>query len=299
MDTSTETPFYCNFTLIEIVNYQLQTRSDTYNYYYIIVCIFCSISIVLNLHVILPFIFERDLRKRHHILIGSLALSDCLFAVTILISTAGGNLKPNTRMLLSIIGVAAAIISLQTLVAIAIERLFVIVLYPFDKNVNSPKRLFAVASMIWILSFTFTLLMNYLGNQKTLDNSLGIWNLLILLVLHVVYFIIYKSVARHEKKMASSRSRGFFVSKSLLKTFSIINGSCAVCWLPIDILRILDIFFDLSCKEEFYIDLYLIGFSLAVVYPVINPLVYGWRLKDLREATHRRMLRLCNMCRGG
>ncbi|XP_033124155.1 sphingosine 1-phosphate receptor 2-like [Anneissia japonica] len=297
MDTSTETPLYCNFTWIEMVNYQLQTRSDTYNHYYIIICIFCSISIVLNLHVILSFIFEKDLRKRHHIFIGSLALSDCLFSVTILISTAGGNLQPNTRKLLCTIAVAAAIISLQTLVAIAIERLFVIVLYPFDKDVNSPKRLFAGASMIWILSFTFTLLMNYFGNQKKLDNILGIWNLSILLVLHVVYFIIYKSVARHEKKMAPSRSHVEYVSKRLLKTFSIVSGSCAVCWLPIDILKLR--IFDLSCKEEFYIDLYLFGFSLAVVYSVINPLVYGWRIKDLREATHRRMLRLCNMCRRG
>ncbi|XP_071940965.1 adrenocorticotropic hormone receptor-like [Antedon mediterranea] len=294
MESNETGSFLCNYSLSGIY-YQI-LGADEYHVNKVLFQITCVIAVLLNVFVILQFIVEKELRKRSHIFTCSLALSDGLFAVFFLISVKIKNASTTSSIIVATVGISASLVSLFTLLAIAVERLLVIVLFPFNPNVNSARKIFFILALIWLFSFIFIGLLFAFGHLYEMETFLTIFKICLIHILHSIYFMIYRYVAKQDKKMEAHRFRGSLQSntnvsttRKLLKTFSIIISSYALCWLPINVTTLLDIFLNISCTSEIYIDVYAIAFNFAALYAVINPLVYGWRNKDIRKSVKKRL----------
>ncbi|XP_071948892.1 melanocortin receptor 4-like [Antedon mediterranea] len=288
----------CDYTLKDILLFTFKTE-ERYLYCVVITYVLSILSLLLNIYMVYTFATEQTLHKRHYLFTVSLAITDAIFALTSLVSVSVGQSVGQTgTLILSVVRTSSVMASFQTLEGIAVERLFVIVLYPLDKNINSPKRILSGIAVIWGVSAVVAGCLHFINEFDILSVIVPIWNLTILIVVTITYAVIYRAIFKHEKKISAHRSQELQLSKKLLKTFSIIICTCTVCWLPADILSIVDLILkDDYCTYDYFVDVHAMEYNLALAYSFINPLVYGLGILELRTLNKKRMESMCSGCR--
>ena len=281
----------CNYTLVQLVVYEVD-KNDKYTSTLVVLSVIWTVIALLNFGSVLIFASEKTLRKRHHIFLGSLAVSECIYVVTAIISILYRDPEPSIRQALYSIICASHVVSFETVLAIAIERLLVIVIFPFKKDLNSPKKLFTTCAVLWILSYT-TVGMVFISADNMLfefEFIIAIYNIAVVVLVSATYCVIYISVCRHETQM-DIVPQELRLSKRLLKTFAIVVGVFAISWLPIEIVGILDYSFKFRCENIIIVDIYITCFILSLTHSLATPIVYGWRIEDFRKAVFKRIFR--------
>ncbi|XP_033106763.1 G-protein coupled receptor GRL101-like [Anneissia japonica] len=285
----------CNTSLIDRFLIQL-TFNNKYNYTAILAYISCILSIALNVSIFVIVVSDKTLRKKgNNVFTGSLALSDSFFSVAVIVLVSICRAEREMMFLYTFtVCLTFAGISIQTIGVVAIERLLVVVIFPFKRNINTPKKMLFVCFCIWGFSISFACALLITHKEDEFGFIMSIWDVVIFVNVYVSYAVIYLVVKNHDKKVSKFRTQEFNTSKKLLKTFSIIIFTCTVCWMPIITLTVLDYFDKLDCNKTIYPHIFNISFILALAYSIANPIVYGLRINELRNAIDERFISLRN-----
>ncbi|XP_071959786.1 uncharacterized protein [Antedon mediterranea] len=270
----------CNVTLADdlsdkLVNTKHKTISVT----------LAVTSFLLNASMVLIIVTEKALRKRN-IFQVSLALSDICFAVCVFLLSYIGKFESEVFC----ICITFAVISIQAIGAVAVERFVVLVVFKFKKRAVATKSQIATCICIWFISLGTTSIFFIAGHTDHLSFVLSILDLIILATVYISYIIIYLSIKKHIRKMSNCTSAAK-KSKKLILTFSLIIVTCTICWFPLIVHTIVEHLGVNQCKRNVSIPGF---FILALCYSIFNPIVYGLGINEIQIVIKERAMKLYN-----
>ncbi|XP_062452209.1 sphingosine 1-phosphate receptor 4 isoform X2 [Rhea pennata] len=275
-----------------------------------IICVIVSCFIILeNLLVLLAIL--RCLRARRWVYscIASITVSDLLAGIAYLsnVFLSGKKtfqLSPQLWFLREGILFIALAASTFSLLVTAIERYSAMVRPIAENEASKTLRLRGLIISCWLLALVIGLLpllgWNCLCNFNACSALLPLYSKnyilfsvvmfsIILLGIVGLYVSIYQLVQASSKQISSRHSRKR--SLHLLKTVLMILGVFIICWSPLFILLLFDVFCETqTCRHLHSLDWTL---GLAILNSAINPVIYSFRS---REVCHAMKSLLCCCC---
>ena len=260
----------------------------------IILTIFtCPLTVLLNILVILAVKKRPRLQSKPNILLACLAATDAFIGLTLLpafilfetFKLFGDESMAQTLRLhfLDRATVTGIVNSLLHLMLVTFERLVAIkftIHYPFiitEKNIKICVSVFwAIAMSTWGLRY----ITSYVGlfSLTTVLPSCVIF-------ITISYVILYRETLRHKKRIKTQlinrqeRER-FLKEKKAFKTTVLVVGALVLCFIPA-ILLMLSIVYRLPlAKSEHFSDW---ARTFAMLNSLLNPLIYFWREKEMRN----------------
>ena len=210
---------------------------------------------------------------------------------------------------LALIRIALFVAELN-LLAIAVNRLMALSITPpsrYDAIVTRC-HLLVVCVLLWLVSAAIYVPSTYVYSQVVVRLIRPLITLSVLAVTAVLYYIIFRKIARYHPPLASIpatkddaevTSTRLRQTRRLMITFAIILGTSLVCWLPFCIANFY-IYFSGKYygrhSEEFKI-FYTACAVLLMVNAAINPFIYWWRIQEFKEGLKRLLCCACNLCR--
>ena len=272
-------------------------------------CLMSVLTIIGNGLVIITVYRTASLHSPSNILIAGLALSDfgtglitqpSHFIEFIAASGRGHSCMVNTAFLvLNISGWLFTMLSLYTLTCIAIERYFAIVFHLRYNEKVTVKRTVIVLLLAWVLIPLASTLISF----KTLDappkllftNAIFIIvGLTITSLCHVKVFLVARRHFGqiHNQLRGKSLEHNLAISTARYRrnfyTVLLIVGACMACYLPYSVAVLAGF-----RQRRRIILLTLVAGSNSA----LNPLIYFWRIKELRDATKRFVNKLFTCCK--
>lgn len=201
-----------------------------------------------------------------------------------------------TRILTESLGYITAGTSVLTMTGIAIERYLALYLHLRYKEIITTKRILIAASLIWIAFISLAASRFWIANDSFFNNVSIPLILSSLIFTFLAYAKVLKHVRRHESQIMEEQSVNAShpafgpvnyrmskikrYKKSTL-TMVYIVGIFILCYIPF-----------LSVKIVHKIDGYTVGVKTAYLYAStvvflnssFNPVVYCWRITDIRMA---------------
>lgn len=200
-------------------------------------------------------------------------------------------------MVLNISGWLFTILSLLTLTFIAIERYCAVVFHLRFNEIVTVKRTMISLSSAWIIIFSVSLLT---ASKKIVGRHLlfahGVVILIGILITSLCYFKVFLVLRRHcgqiNMQLQAPTSEQLAINtaryrRKFLTVFYIV-GAFVACHLPYSIV----IFSHLNQRFRIMLLTILLGGNSC-----INPLIYFWRIRVLREAAVRHVIKIVK-CRG-
>ena len=229
---------------------------------------------------------KRQLRKRPHFLLISLAAADLLvglLTIPLYVVTLQYHLH-ESQWLLAIVNwmdMFTGLTSIFTLAAISLERTYAIG-WPFRHRTLSSRTYAFAIGIPWILALiaaSTEIVLQFVFIQPVAFVSL----LFVYLSTPVVvtcsaYFVLWKKESSriHLRQVQEARDL------KLTKTTSLITGAFLVTWLPVEIVFLV---FNLciSCQDVSPVTVYIVKF-LQFANSVINMVIYPARIVEYRTA---------------
>lgn len=270
-------------------------------------CLISAFTIIGNGLVMITVYRTPNLQSPSNILIAGLALSDfgtglitqpSHFIEFIAASVSGDSCMVNTAFLvLNISGRLFTMLSLYTLTCIAIERYFAIVFHLRYNEKVTVKRTVVVLLLAWVLIPLASTLISF----KTLDvpNKLlltkAIFIIVGLSITSLCYVKVFLVARRHfgqihnQLRVQSLEQLAISTARYRRNFYTVlfIVGACAACYLPYSVAVLAGF-----RQRSRTILLTLVAGSNSA----LNPLIYFWRIKELRNATKRLVNKPC--CNG-
>lgn len=193
---------------------------------------------------------------------------------------------------------ALCIISLLTVTAVSLDRYLALRLHLRYKELITIKRVVIVIGIIWFIGAFIGSLWLYKPEMVKIKVTTTI--VICLMTATFSYFQIYRVVSRHyhtdvilkcavEQVNISKQAANMASFKShALSTFW-VYCLIIVCYLPYFCVVVVITQTGLSVAKRF---LYEITATLVFINSSLNPLVYCWRLRDIRNAV-RKTAKLC------
>ena len=268
-----------------------------------------------NSLVLLIIIRFPSLRTLSNILIFSLALIDLLVGLVVqpaFVVYIAGKLKLvfNCDALLTYLftEIYCVGLSLITLSLIACERFFAIV-YPFKYiNEMTKPRLTTVVGVVWAAWFLFNVICRALKvkNDEFFSPIASVIISLSLILNAVLYFKIFKIIRRHEREIqAQNRVRMEIRTRDasnlsntsssnvqnaltlntnetyMARTVAYITGVLVLCYSFLMVTSMADMFVEDDALFDHL--LYPLAETVTFLNSSLNPFLYCWRCRDLRE----------------
>ena len=298
---------------LELASFEL---SPTLHGFLLTICIINGLLSVLatvgNSLVLIIILKFASLRTLSNILIFSLALIDVMVGLVVqpafVVYIAGKiNLVFYCGALLAYLytEIFCVGLSLITLSLIACERFFAIV-YPFKYiNYMTKPRLVTIVSIVWAVWFLFNVICRALrvkNDEFFSPIASGIIGFSLILNI-ALYFKIFKIIRRHERQIHAqnkvsieirareSRKDGNHTSTQesplslrethMARTVAYITGVLVLCYL----LLMVTSFADMLIEDDALFDhlLYPLAETITFSNSSLNPFLYCWRCRDLRE----------------
>lgn len=300
---------------LELASFKL---SSTLHGFLLAICVTNGLLSVLatlgNSLVIIIILKFPSLRTLSNILIFSLALIDVLVGVIVqpafVVYIAGKiNLEFYCGALLSYLytEIFCVGMSLITLSLIACERFFAIV-YPFKYiNYMTKPRLITIVATVWAVWFLFNIICRAL-RVKNDEFFSPIASAIIgfSLILNIsLYFKIFKIIRRHERQINAQQKVSIAIrardsrnddndssspqestglssrETHMARTVAYITGVLVLCYL----LLMVTSFADMLMEDDALFDhlLYPLAETITFLNSSLNPFLYCWRCRDLRE----------------
>ncbi|NXO49437.1 S1PR4 protein, partial [Aramus guarauna] len=276
------------------------------------------IIILENLFVLLAIL--RCLRARRWVYscIASITVSDLLAGIAYLsnLCLSGKKtfqLSPQLWFLREGILFIALAASTFSLLVTAIERYSAMVRPIAENEASKTLRLRSLIVSCWLLAFIIGLLpllgWNCLCDFNACSVLLPLYSKnyilfsvvmfsIILLGIIGLYISIFQLVQASSKQISSRHSRKR--SLRLLKTVLIILGAFIICWSPLFVLLLCDVFCETqSCTQLQGMDWTL---ALALLNSAINPIIYSLRSVEVRRAVTSLLCCCCvrvGLCKSG
>lgn len=177
--------------------------------------------------------------------------------------------------------------SLLTMGAISIDRFLALYLHLRYRQIVTASRVVAVVTSIWITAF-LTALFQTLTVFNDIINLTG--ELLVIVMASFAYITIYKIARRHHNQIfgqaqldnqniqVTQLSRAKKLAINSLYIYVII----IICYVPS---LFISLIFAMSRTPSSLLTLfYYLGASLVLFNSSLNPIVYCWKLREVREA---------------
>ena len=292
----TETCFY--FTGISFDNAQelFVTNVSTC----ILNVLFGIITFVGNSTILLAIKKNRGLHSPSFVLLGCMAFSDLLVGLICQPLFVGVKIAEFERsftvycwlrMLQTRSAWTTAGVSFLTVAAVSVDRLIALHLHLRYSAFVTVSRILQATLVIWILSVILTVVLRF---WMTADRE---WFFIPLVIFVVVFLVltvstikIFQMVRRHQRQINSqaealshlqSNTVNVLKCRKSAVTVLYIYGLVVICYVPFFATLITDMLYGYTIKVQLAYD-----FSGTVIYvnSFINPLVYCWRIREIRQA---------------
>ncbi|XP_033119295.1 sphingosine 1-phosphate receptor 3-like [Anneissia japonica] len=290
-------------TLPSIADTPLIYYPSLLSFYITMLIILCVLITLGNCIIIWAFIHVKKLRDKKYVLIGSLCLTDFLTGIILPIQI----LAPPSFV--DAIGLSLAIISVFTILAIAIERFYILVLMNVDmsRTAATGRQLILICILMWLTVFLVVVPWTaYPRKYIILLYSFAPLSVIVVMIgVSVLYASIFHTMHKMDKKKQSKLGkRSLNRTKLVIQAYAIIVVMFSVCWLPwcIEALRTaFDTYFSSNPadREVCYVAtipaIFLL--NLGLLNSAINPLIYWLKLPDFHDAINRLPIFKCFTCK--
>ena len=291
----TETCFY--FTGISFDNAQelFVTNVSTC----ILNVLFGIITFVGNSTILLAIKKNRGLHSPSFVLLGCMAFSDLLVGLICQPLFVGVKIAEFERsftvycwlrMLQTRSGWTTAGVSFLTVAAVSVDRLIALHLHLRYSAFVTVSRVLQATLVIWILSVILCVVLRFwMMTAEWFFIPLVIF-VVVSLVLTVSTMKIFQMVRRHQRQIKrqtetlshlQSNTVNVLKCRKSAVTVLYIYGLVVICYVPFFATLITDMLYGYTIKVQLAYD-----FSGTVIYvnSFINPLVYCWRIREIRQA---------------
>ena len=268
----------------------------------IVTCILnCLLSLVTfsgNFLIVFTIAKYRDLHSPSFILLGFLAGSDLLIGLICQPFFAAYNISEirknfavfcTLKTLLSLSGWTTAGVSFLILSAVSIDRLLALTLHLRYNTIVTIPRVFQATLFFWMLSITISVVRFWMSYEWYIIPLVIIF--LSFLVITISTLKIFEIVRRHQRQInrqseAISHLRANSVNvlkcRKSAVTVLYIYGLFIIFYFPFTAVVIIDLLFVGDTKEVRIA--YYYSSTVVFMNSFINPLVYCWRIRELRRA---------------
>lgn len=277
--------------------------------------IFAVVSTFGNSLVVYVIWKNISLHTPSNVLLCCLAFSDLavgLLAQPAFVAHKIGELIDNfrlyclTRATLETVGQISAGVSTLTLAAISVERYLAVRLSLRYKAVVTNKRIFLIVGIFWFVFAVLTISKLFVEKISTFYGS---FIFIVLLsgfcVISVSYVFIFRCVVRHQKRINSEQIPGTipqdFTSSKQRSSFSLLRYKKATLTMAY-VLGIYLLFYlpfvGVMIARKFYgytqviKAAYVCTSTLVLLNSSANPLIYCWRIKDIRNPVKQTLKKL-------
>ncbi|KAL7049572.1 hypothetical protein ACKWTF_003771 [Chironomus riparius] len=272
-------------------------------------------AVVGNILVFIVFFREQKLRRKINFYIISLAIADfgvgligIPFGIFVIITKIPNEVCPDILCLAPISFLLTfSNVSIFSLVLISIKRFTSLIVNPTRQKLESTKNIAREISICWMFGILIGFLPIFWNNKSSTENCIltdvlsenyiifrfTIVVLIPSLVIGVVYIKIYKIIKIQSRKQAERQQNRVACEKfdqKLLKkeiratiSISLIILMFWITWIPLQISYLVSVFCEDCIKPS------TVAFFIGVIHfnSAINPLLYAYRMKDIRIAIVR------------
>ena len=247
------------------------------------------ISVIGNTLVLVALLRTPSIRSTSMIMLGSLAVSDLLVGIISQPLFIADELKSLTTQepllyrISAMIGFFVGGVSLSIITAISVDRFLALHYHMRYAVIVTKTRVKYTVGIIWMIMLPLAGF--YLWNKYIFHLMAGIFTAICIIICTVFYIKIYLIVRQHQLQIHSQQqavvisTAGFTrLKKSAVSTF--VFYICMVaCYFPHFVLLTMFGTLQKEWKPEW-------TFSTTVVFmnSSINPFLYCWRLRELRQA---------------
>jgi hypothetical protein len=267
-------------------------------------------TIVFNFLILISIWRTSSLRKPSHILIANLALADFLVGAVgqpMLVLKNVFLLQKRNEFFGAICFLASVgrafsywltFVSLYTLIAISIDRVLAIQLKTTYHVFVTTKKVLVVLSFGWVSGgITFFVLFIFI-EIKTILIVVSVGMVLFMITITVSYLKAVQELRKIMSRVSqadgntpsTNTSSGFNISKyrRSLNTMLIVFATIMVCCIPY-LISTAVIAIDFQLLIDKYIYTHLANSSEVILFAnsTMNPLLYLWRMKDIRQAAKK------------
>ena len=264
------------------------------------------ICITGNALVLATILRTPSIHSTSMIMLSSLAVSDLLVGAIVQPFFIFVELKQPVRYTYSlpeVIGYAVCGVSLGTITAVSVDRFLALHYHVRYATLVTKSRVRYVVASIWVASALLSGL--YFWNDLMYSFFAAAITAICLVLSAFSYIRIYRIVRKHQLQLnaqqraveslnaAGNKTNASMVrnAKSALNTF-VFDICMIICYSPMYILLILDACYIAKWKTEW-------NFATTLVFKnsSMNPILYCWRLHELRTAVLKTAKQVLNLCR--
>ena len=275
----------------------------------ILTCIFNSVFSLItcaeNVIILHAIRKDQDLHSPSFILLCCLAFTDLLvgaicqpFLVAFKIAELVDNFPTycTLKMIQNVLSYITSGVSLLTLAAVSIDRLLAVTLHlRYSVTVTVP-RVFQTACSLWIFSITVVIVKFWM---KTAD-----WNVFPLVILFVTLLVIafstskiFQIVRRHQRQIndqnmavLSLQTNTVNVLKCKKSAVTVLYIYCLllIFYLPFGVTMLVEAFIGYTRSVKIAYDYVK---TVVLINSFLNPLVYCWRIREIRQAVKNTLRR--------
>ncbi|EDO47768.1 predicted protein [Nematostella vectensis] len=210
-----------------------------------------------------------------------------------------------TRVIAEFVGVLTASVSILTLAAISVERLLAIRLHLRYKELVTTLRVLKLVALIWVFVILLLIARLVIANEKVFFSFSLPLVLASLLVTIVAYIFIFRVVLRHQSVIEAHSATpanhqthngrrqtlafNFLKYKKSTLTMCYILGIFLLCYLPMVVVVLLRgiVQYSLAMKIAYFTSTTIVNLNSS-----INPVVYCWRVTNIRCAVKRTLSKM-------
>ena len=186
--------------------------------------------------------------------------------------------------------------SFLNVIFIAFDRLFAVSLHLRYQELVTPRRVTTVLVSVWIISCVFAFLFIFFPNE--IEMVAAVIGLIGYVLTTMAYVRIYKVVKYHQNQIYSQNQlqnaptrKAFRQRKSADNSFfvSVVFLACYFPFFPCTILYMA------NTSEISFLIARFASFCLICLNSSLNPLVYCWRYREIRQIVKNTMKKIIHM----
>ena len=238
---------------------------------------------------------KRQLRRRPHFLLISLAVADLLVGLLSIPLNIAEKYVPNGSLVFSALVVGADMLpgfaSIFTLTVIALERMYAIG-WPFRHRVLTTQMYIAAIATPWMMAFV-VFSSSYLLNFVFYKSSTALTTTFLIspiVLTCIAYLVLWK---KERSRLMRRREIHETRDERLTRTVGIITATFLVTWLPFQILLLVDAQCSL-CETSLVL---IVTEFLHYANSIINIVIYPVRNREYRAALFQMLSSIYNYFR--
>ena len=239
------------------------------------------------------------------ILLLSLALSDLAVGLVAQPLWIVNILRKKDTEVLWIIQSALANASFLGIMALSVDRFLAVHLHLRYRELVTYKRVLSLAILTWVFSALLPFICRWITKDLSefMNITIIVWSLC-LIFLTVISCRLYFAVRVHTKQIQALQLKQTALSdevanasrlrKSAVSSFY-VNFVFLVCYLPFYCSLTTGIFFKKAAftNSQIWQELFLLSRTLMFINSCLNPVIYCWRMRDIRHAIKNILRNTC------